>query len=275
MNMKSRNTLQSALCYGVICTVSLGALGTAHAQRDRGDRTQQRQERRDRIQNMTPEQRQQLQQQRGQGQGQGQGQNRPGGQNFQNMTPEQRQQFAEQRAKRQEEEKAQWIRQAMASSTFTDKTLQDTVIAFISDQEKARKPLQEKAHALSTDLIKPETTDEAFKTSLAAFRQSVTDYKTQYDSDLAALDAKIEFSKKPRLETLLTALGVVGYEVPTIGGVGTVFPESPMGNQGGRPGGGRGGQGGQAGGRGGGQGGRPGGDRGGPPAPGEGAPPAE
>jgi hypothetical protein len=182
------------------------------------------------------------------------GGNRP---DFRNMTPEQRQQFFQQQ---QQQRREDWIRQAMAASGFTDKTVQDAVTAFMAAQDKTSGPLQEQAHELSALLIDPNATNEQLKTTLADFRQAVANDKARHATELAALDTQIKYSTQPRLETLLTLLGVVGYEIPQIGGVGAVFPDSPYGNRGGF--GGRGGQGGGQGGPGGGQGGAPGGQGG-------------
>ena len=175
------------------------------------------------------------------------------------MTPEQRQQFFQQQ---QQQRRADWIRQVMTASGFADTTVQDAVIAFMAAQDK-RGPLQEQAHDLSALLIDPNSTNDQLKTSLADFRQAVATDKARHDAELAALDTQIKYSTQPRLETLLVLLGAVGYEIPQIGGVGAVFPDSPYGNRGGRGGqgggpGGRGGQGGGPGGQGG-QGGGPGG----------------
>src|SRR5438093_11800892 len=91
--------------------------------------------------------------------GGGQGGQRP---NFGNMTPEQRQQFFQQQ---REQQRQDWIRQAMTASGFTDKTVQDAVIAFMAAQDKASGPLQEQAHDLSALLIDPNATNEQIKTT--------------------------------------------------------------------------------------------------------------
>lgn len=160
-----------------------------------------------------------------------------------------------------EEEKANWIRQTLTAARYTDVELQNAVVEFMQAQEKARVPLRAAAFNLTPRIIDPAATDEQLKTDLAAFRDAVTKDQERYKTELAALDAKVKFSTQPRLETLLTVLGVIGQEAPTLGGVGAIFPDSPMGNRGQFGPGGPGGRGG----RGGGQGGPGGGPGGGGP----------
>lgn len=230
----------------------LGGFQLAHAQRAAPDRAAGRDERRQQTQNMTPEQRQQFRQNRMQ-------------ERMKNMTPEQRAQFQQRMQERQQnggaggdagggrgaqnaELRMDWVRQTLTASGYTDAQMQNSIVEFMQAQEKARQPLREQAVALTVLLVNPETKDADLQSGLAAFRTNVAADQTRYTTELSALDGTVKYSTSPRLETLLTVLGVVGQEAPTLGGVGVLFPESPMGN-GGR--GGRGGRGGQGGGRGG------------------------
>lgn len=242
------NTIKSLQVLAAAALIS-AASRPALAQRDPADRDAQRAERRQRIQNMTPEQRQQFFQQRqgargqrGQGQAPGLGQGQNQQQMMQNMTPEQLAQWQQRQAERtaqRETAKWNWVRQTLIASGYTEAATQDAVIAFMQAQEKAREPLRQQARALAETLVNGTVTDEKRVADLAAFRSAVEADKARYTSELAALDAAVKFSTQPRLETLLTLLGVVGAEAPTLGGVGAIFPQSPMAGGGGR--GGRGG----------------------------------
>ena len=178
------------------------------------------------------------------------GGNRPG----QNMTPEQRQQWMERMETRRNQQRQDWLRQAMTGSGIADATVQTSVIDYMTAQEKSTTALQEQARALSALLIKPETPDAELKTALTAYREAVAAANAKQVTDLAALDAQVKFSTQPRVETLLTLVGVLGTETTQLGGIGAIFPESPYSNQGGR-----GGRSGNNGGRGGGNGGGNGG----------------
>ena len=125
------------------------------------------------------------------------------------------------------------MRSTLVASGYSDATLQNAIIAFMQAQEKARQPLLDQARNLTVNLIKPETANDVFTAEVAASREAVAKDKARYEAELAELDKKINFSTQPRLETLLTVLGVVGSEVPAIGGLGTVFPDSTGGNRGG------------------------------------------
>lgn len=187
----------------------------------------------------------------------GGGGNRP---NFQNMTPEERQTWMAQAEQRRTEERQGWLRQAMLASGVTDTTAQSAVIDYIASVDQSKTTLREMARALSASLVKTNTTDAEISTSLTAYRAAVAAARTKQAADLAALNTTTKYSTSPRVEALLTLLGVLGPETSELGGIGEIFPDSPYGMRGGF-GGGRGGQGGGRGGMGGG---RRGGGQGGP-----------
>ncbi|HEY0073921.1 MAG TPA: hypothetical protein VGB77_07465 [Abditibacteriaceae bacterium] len=219
------------------CGAAFGlTVGTqsVEAQRDRQDRRDQRGERRERLQNATPEQLQQLQQQR-----------------QQNMTPEARaqmeqrmQQFRQQR----EQERWNWVREALSAAGFGDQGLQDAVIEMMKSETTGTESLREMERQLAAKLVDPAFQPEAFPAELKAFRDAVAKYQEDKATALKQFDEKHKYSTQPKLETVLTVLGVLGPETTTLGGLGQVFPDSPFG----RGGFGRGGQGGNRGGGGGG-----------------------
>lgn len=182
------------------------------------------------LQNLSPEEQQQMQQML---------------QMLQMLTPQQQQQMLQnlpddQQQKLQQaqmwlqdriqQQRWNWIRQTLVASGYTDATLQDTVIDFMQAQEKVRQPLRVTAQDLANLLIEPTTPADELKTKLADFRDQMKKEEARYEQALASLDEKIKYSTEPRLETLLTVLGVVGQETSTLGGVSTLFPNSPQGN---------------------------------------------
>jgi uncharacterized membrane protein YgcG len=160
---------------------------------------------------------------------QAQGNNRRGG----NLTPQQRREM-----------RTEQIRTMLTNAGFNDTTLQNDVVAFATEQDTARQSLQQHFRRINQALRSNAVTDAQLTTILAEFRAAAEAEKTRRASAVKALDAKIEFSKKPRLDAMLMMMGLTGDEVSLLGN----------GGMGGR-GGGRGGQGGFGGGFGGGQGG--------------------
>jgi len=209
---------------GAVLALSLASTGVAHAQRDPADRQQQRTDARQRIQDMTPEQRQQYFQQR-----------------LNDMTPEQRQQMQQRMAQRQAQmAQARWdfIRQLMTKAGYIEKADQDAVIQFMQTQEAAYKSVLALAQNIGTEVPKQDVTDDTFTQQLVQFRSAYKTAKAKYDADLAALDKQISFSTQPRLEALLTTIGIIGPEVPSLGGAAAVYPNTPMSGRGGGFGGG-------------------------------------
>lgn len=179
----------------------------------------------------------------------GNGGNNGGGRpNWQNMTPAQRQQMMATMMENR-------TRQQLGAAGFNDKAVQDPIVDFMKAQETARMPLRDKARQLSQGLANNATNDEII-IMLRDVRDAVTEEKTRHDAAVKDLDAKVNYTKNPRLEAELTVLGLIGDESSYIG----------MGGMGGR--GGRGGRGGGGGRGGNGGGGNAGGGNAGGAAPG-------
>jgi hypothetical protein len=144
----------------------------------------------------------------------------------------------------------QQLRQTLTTAGYIDKTLQDTVIAFSTTQDQAKQALRQNLSQLQQTVSAPATTDAQAATALGQFRSIVEAAKAQWSKDVQSLDALVGFSKKPKLEALLTVMGLIGDESAFIGGNGMGGPGG-MGGRGGRGGMNGQGQGGQGGGRGG------------------------
>ena len=234
MIQKNLQKKLALLTCGATLTATFG-IGPAQAQRDRQDRREQRGERRERLENATPEQRAQLQQQR-----------------QQNMTPEARaqmQQRMEQFRQQREEERWNWVREALTSAGFAEQALQNGVIEMMKAETTGTEALREMERQLAAKLVDPAFQPEAFPAELKAFRDAVAKYQEDKTAALKQFDVTHKYSTQPKLETVLTVLGVLGTETTTLGGLGQVFPDSPFGRggfgrgQGGNQGGNRGGRG--------------------------------
>jgi len=228
--MKKKNKIgYAALALtGVLAT-------TSFAQRARptpDDRQQQREEQRERIQNMSPEDRAKYFQERIQ-------------ERMKNMTPEQRQQMQERmqqfqqmmggaadgaaRAPQMSTEDAR--RALLNSALITDRATQDAIIAFVDAQDKRRAALTTKALALNGALADESVRPSHLSALLDDLRQATKDAQAQNKNALAELDTKIQYSTTPRLEAFLTLIGVLGDDANLAGGFGAIFPTGLAGGE--------------------------------------------
>lgn len=197
--MKNRKWLVGPLAL-VLCN---GAL-TIPAQAQRvPDKEARQQQNRDRLENMSPEEREAFRQQRRA--------RRASGPNAQN---------AEKRG-----------RKLLTDAGFGDKAVQDAIIAFIEAQRVARQPLLEMAQRIAAGLRDENVTDAQTRDLLAAFRQASDEDKARYEKALDELDAKIHYSTTPKLEAFLTLIGVLGDEATTLGNRNAIFLIQPNGNR--------------------------------------------
>ena len=180
-----------------------------------------------------------------------------GGGRFRNMTPEQRAQMQQQMQQRRE----QGLHQVLTAARFTEAPLQNAIVDFVNQQDTAGQAVQEKARLLGQALRDPAATDAQVAPLLADFRAAVAAEKARRATALKELDADISYTKSPRLDALLTMLGIIGDESSIMGGMGGLGGGRGgmgMGGFGGGPGGfggfGGGGGGRRRGGQGGGQG---------------------
>ncbi len=216
------------------------------------------------------------------------GQGGPDKPDYRQLTPEQRQMLADQV---RDFAREQTIRLMMSNAGFTDKVVQDQVIAFAREQSSAMDKLGEQNRKMMDGLRAQETPAAQLSALMNEYRAAQEDEITRRKTALDALDAKVNYRKQPRLEAVLTTLSLVGDEmaVAGLGGAnaggfggggfggggfgGGGFGGGGFGGRGGFGGGDQGGRGGgfggrdfgggDQGGRGGGQGGRGGGDQGG------------
>lgn len=178
-----------------------------------------------------------------------------------NMTTEQRDLMA-----RQQREFG-W-KMTLTAAGFTDQALQNDIAAFGEAQEKGRESLRTVTRKLTDAMRNGEAKDAALGVLLNDWRAAVEDEKARRTAAEKTLDAKIGYSKKPKLEATLRLIGLIGDEAALSGiSANTSTTMSGPGGQGGF-GGGFGGQGGGFGGGPGGFGGQGGGFGGGQGGPG-------
>lgn len=270
-----KTTKQQLARIGSLALVLTGVLSPlAIAQRDAPNKQETREQRQQRIQQMTPEQRTEYFQKRIQ-------------ERMANMTPEQRAQFENFRAQAQVFQRQQQVAQVsvedrqrflMTSAGIEDAAMQDAILAFAIELTKKREPVTKAATALRVLLGDKDATTEAITAQLEKLTKASADFRTWKEDALKELDAKVNFTENARVNSFLTLTGILGDEGSDAGGYTAIFPKdvagkgditdllpktegnNMFGGMGGMGGGGRGGRGGKGGGQ--------------NPAPAE-APPAE
>ena len=129
------------------------------------------------------------------------------------------------------------MRQMMNAAGITDFDVQDAVIAYVAEQNKARVTLlqlaQKAASALQTPAVQPvgatdtnakESVDTKVATTFADYETAVKAENDRQEKALKDLDAKINYSGTPRIKSFLTLVGILNNDVLAIGGPAAVFP---------------------------------------------------
>lgn len=149
-------------------------------------------------------------------------------------TPNNNEPNAEIRPRTPQEFQARMIRGALTKAGLGDTTLQNAVVAFADAQETARRDLRDAMRKLRDAANDTTTTDAQLSTQLAALKSAAAAEKTRGAKAESALDAQIGFSGKPRLNAVLTTLGLVGDAAAYAGGPGGGRPPGERGGRGGR-----------------------------------------
>ncbi len=211
--MKAQNSTKKLLLLIIATSISVPA---AFAQREAPDRQENREERRRRMQDLTPEQRQQRMQER-----------------LNTMTPEQRQRFEERRNQMQQMQRQEQLasvsgedrqKYLMSSAGVEDPPQQNTIIAFVMEQAARRQTVTEAATQLSAVLADKAASPEAVSAALARLSTASKEFRTWKEGALKTLDAKVDYSNDPRLKSLLVLVGIVGDEAADAGGFNAIFP---------------------------------------------------
>lgn len=146
----------------------------------------------------------------------GRGGNRP---DFRNMTAAQREEMKTKFDAMRKERRAEGLRNTLAEAGFTDKAVQDAVIAFANGQDEERDDSREKVQALS-QALRNDASDKEVAVLLTDLREETKSAQAKRQAALRALDGKIGYSKKPRLDAILTLAGVTGEHIGGRGGRG-------------------------------------------------------
>ena len=251
-----KNIVNRPLIFATTGLLLLGSLHAAHAQRDAPSRDDRRAERQAANGTLTPEQQQANRASRM-------------AERMKSMTPDQRQQMQERMAAMQQKmtdagidpnDPNAWqkardagimgqggqggggrgnsnaMKQMMEAAGITDFDVQDAVVAYVADQNKARATLFQLAQAAATALQAPtvapinavdnggaDTADSKVATTFDAYQTAVAAENDRQTAALKALDDKIHYSTTPRIKSFLTLVGILNNDVLAIGGPAAVF----------------------------------------------------
>jgi hypothetical protein len=112
---------------------------------------------------------------------------------------------------------AQWqaaleqnVRDAISANGFTDVTLQNIILEHIQSESRARAPLRERGRRLFRGLSSPKVGDAEMSLALGGYIAAIEADRTRRAAAEAELDAKIGWSKNPRLHSMLLLFGIIG-----------------------------------------------------------------
>ena len=140
------------------------------------------------------------------------------------------------RGNRTERAAADAMKQMMEAAGITNFDIQDAVIAYVNEQNKARVTLlqlaQTTARALQEPVVEPinaadtnvrETANDKVATSFSAYETAVQAENERQQKALEELDEKIHYSTTPRIKAFLTLVGILNNDVLAIGGPTAIF----------------------------------------------------
>lgn len=136
----------------------------------------------------------------------------PNMQEWQKMTPEQRREALLKAVD-------QTVRGALGFMGYNEQPVQDAVATFATEQEKALEPVREKHRKVSQALLNKALSEEQVGVLMDELRIAETEARQKRGEAIAALEAKTNFSKKPRLAVFLSLTGLTGEQTGLIGGV--------------------------------------------------------
>ncbi len=137
---------------------------------------------------------------------------------YRQFTQEQRQMLADQV---RDFTREQTIRLMMSNAGFTEKAVQDEVIAFAKEQNNATEKLGEQNRKMLDGLRDQNASAAQITALMNDYRAAQEGENARRKTSLDALDAKVTYRKQPRLEAVLTTMGLVGDEM-AVAGLGSV-----------------------------------------------------
>lgn len=120
-----------------------------------------------------------------------------------------------------QEARLQMMKQLLTNAGYPDADLQAAVGDFVKEQETAQQKLQEKWQQVNEAVRNNAVTEAQIATLTNDLRAMIEDEKARRTKSEAALDAKISYSKKPKLDALLMTLGLTGDEAAFMNGLNT------------------------------------------------------
>lgn len=111
------------------------------------------------------------------------------------------------------------VRGSMNRMGYTDAAMQDDVLAYAFEEEDALQVVRDKHREVVTAIMANPNDDETIVKLMADLRAAIEEAKEKRTATIKALDAKIDFSSKPRLEAFLSLSGITGDESLFIAGI--------------------------------------------------------
>jgi hypothetical protein len=131
---------------------------------------------------------------------------------WQHMTPEQRKQAMQAMAE-------QLLRSSLEQQGINDGETQNLIINAMREQDTIYEPVRAQHLKIAQALMNKDTTDEQMATLMQGLRDASQKARVAREASLKTLDDRVAFSQQPRLEALLTMLGLAGDEIEHVGGV--------------------------------------------------------
>ncbi len=104
-----------------------------------------------------------------------------------------------------------FVRQALTRQGINDEKTHGAILEHIRTQEKAKQAVQEKGDKLRPALANADTmADAQVNALLSDYQMAIEDYRDAREKSMQDLDAKIGYSKKPRLQAALLLMNVIG-----------------------------------------------------------------
>ena len=138
---------------------------------------------------------------------------------YRQLTPEQQEVLTEQV---RDFAREQLVRLMLSNAGFADKAVQDAVVAFSNEQSKAMAKLNDQSIKVRMGLREQNAPANQLSTLLNDLNAATEAENTRRKTALEALNAKINFRNQPRLEAVLTTMGLVGDEM-AVAGLGSGF----------------------------------------------------
>lgn len=126
---------------------------------------------------------------------------------------------AEQRREARQRMREPMLRALLDQGDFNEQTEIAPILQFATAQEDARNPIRELSRTIAQKLIEAGTTEEQITQLLKDLKQDTQAEHDWRPGAVKMLDEMTAYSKKPRLEALLTVLGYTGDEASFIDGI--------------------------------------------------------